>query len=800
MIKNNRLFTLLLSVLAFTAHLAAPQYALAEGVQYENQLVEKINIDVQGPNSITPFHERSIKSRIKTKEGHTFSQLEFDRDLKALIQDYDRIDPELESIGGKLYISLKVWPKPTIRNIQWNGNIKVATSDLQKELAIAPCSVFNRHAFNQAFHKLKGYYIKNGFFEAQLSYDVMYIEETNEVDIIICINEGRAGRIKEICFEGVTKIEEEDLLDMMYTRKYNFFLSWLTEEGTYHDEAIQQDQFLILNFLQNKGYADAEVCIDVCEAKEKDRIVIIIRVTKGPRYKIGKVTFEGNTIFDDAAICNNFKFKIGCPYSPENIRNTIQSIMDMYGRRGYIETFVNYEPKLECDECVYSLHFTIDEGEQYRVGLIRVFGNCSTQTNVILHEILLTPGEVFNNDNLKRTEMRLRNIGYFKNVNVYAVRTENSPSCLGGNYRDIHIEVEETTTGSFGAFAGFSTSENLFGGFNVTERNFNIAGLGSFLNEGGSALRGGGEFAQFNATIGQKSRKYVVSWTKPYFMDTPWSVGFDLENANTRYISDDYQIDSLGYTLFGTYNINAFVNVGLHYRITHSKVHLDHKHINEPGLIKASKNCGLISAVGSTLSYNSTNSMSRPTNGFKSRFEYELAGVGGDFCFFSVGYINTYYWQLGERDVLKFRADALFVQPFGKTHFSNLPLDERLYLGGEYEIRGYRPYRLGPKFEKIKDHKEEESDDPEGGISLQMLSLEYQRRIFSRLDSFLFCDAGYLSDRKWNFGPLYTSIGIGCRLHIMDNGPPLTIGLGFPLRATDSTNVKKFFMNVGGSF
>jgi len=800
MINNNRLSTLLISILTFTIHLCAPQHALAQALQYENQLIEKIDIDVQAANSISSYHERSIKARIKTKEGHTFSQLDFDYDLKALIQEYDRIEPELDSVAGKMYISLKVWPKPTIRNIQWNGNVKVATSTLQTELATAPCTIFNRHPFNQAFHKLKGYYIKNGFFEAQLSYDVMYIEETNEVDIIININEGRAGRIKEIIFEGLTKFEEEDILDMMYTRKYNFFLSWLTEEGTYNEEAIQQDEFIILNFLQNKGYADAEICLEVCEAKESDRIIIFIRANKGARYKFGRITFEGNTIFCDEEIYRYFDFKVGCPYSPEKIRDTMQRITDLYGRRGYIETFVNYEPKLECDECVYSVHFAIDEGEQYRVGLVRVFGNCSTQTNVILHEILLTPGEVFNVDNLNRTEQRLRNIGYFKNVNVYAVRTENTPSCLGGNYRDVHIEVEETTTGNFGAFAGFSTVENIFGGFNVTERNFNISGLGNVLQEGGSAMRGGGEFAQFNATIGQKSRKYIISWTKPYFMDTPWSVGFDLENTSTRYISDDYQINALGYTIYATYDLNAFVNIGTHYRITNSNVILDHKDKAQPALIKQSKNCGLISAVGNTIVYNATNSASRPTQGLKSRFEYELAGVGGDFCFFSVGYLNTYYWQLGERDVLKFRADALFVQPFGKTNYNNLPLDERFFLGGEYEIRGYRPYRLGPKFIGTEKNPDKESDDPEGGISLQLLSAEYQRRIWSRFDAFLFCDAGYLSDRKWNFGPMYTSIGIGCRIKIMDGGPPLTLGLGFPLRATDDTNVKKFFMNVGGCF
>lgn len=65
---------------------------------------------------------------------------------------------------------------------------------------------------------------------------------------------------------------------------------------------------------------------------------------------------------------------------------------------------------------------------------------------MILRESLLVPGETFDSVKLKATQERLRNIGYFKNVNVYAVRAEDD-QILGENYRDIYIEVEEAPTG-----------------------------------------------------------------------------------------------------------------------------------------------------------------------------------------------------------------------------------------------------------------------------------------------------------------------------------------------------------------
>lgn len=799
-LKKIRFCSLSLSLL--TLGIIGPAQIYAVNVHYENQPVESLQIEVQDDSSSASLHANKILSQIKTKENHYFSQSQFDRDLKVLAKDYDRIEPILKSTNGKMHITIKVWPKPLIRNIEFFGNEKLSQSSLQKELGVPLTSIFDRQAFNKAFNKLKTYYIKNGYFEAKLNYDVQFNENTNDVDISINIDEGRAGRIKNIYFEGFNKEEQEDLLEVMYTQKYNFFLSWFTEQGTYNEEAIQQDQYIILNYLQNKGYADAEVSIQVCDSDEPDRIDIIIHLERGGCYTFGPISIEGNKIFDQEIIGQQLCFARGKPYSPERIRATIENLTKLYGKCGYIDVNVNFEPKLIYDTRSYSIHITIDEGEQYRVGLIKIIGNCTTKSSVILHEILVAPGDIFNQERLTLTEKRLSNIGYFKNVNVYAVKSTQEKSCLGNNYRDVIVEVEETTTGSFGAFAGFSTAEDLFAGFNITEKNFNIAGFKSIFSEGAGVLRGGGEFANFTATVGAKSRKYVASWTKPYFYDTPWTVGFDIENSNNRYISDDYQINTTGLNIHGLHRENAFLSTGIHYRIRVSHIDLEDK---DPGVElkrQAKIDDGILSAVGCNFMYDSTNSILRPSKGFRSRFEMEVAGVGGDYSFFSMGYKNTYYYQIGDKGVIKFRGDLLFIQPIHST-YGWIPIDERLFLGGEYEVRGYRPYRLGPKFPSAPDDKGEthSTDDPSGGLSLQFLSLEYQYRIFPIVDGFTFVDIGSLTEDTWKFGKLYPSVGFGLRLQVLGNGsPPLTFGWGFPLGHIGSTNIKRFFIDIGGRF
>lgn len=807
-----RYLTLLLFLILSLGNLSA--------VQFENLPIDRVEIVGNVPEGCA-FDPKLVQSRMKMGSGELFSQTIFDSDLKTLAAEYDRVEPSFEVINGKIVLTLKVWPKPMIRSIVWEGNCGVTTKDLKQELGICICTIFDKIAFNKAFHKLKAYYVKKGYFEAELNYDVQTDPLTNEVDITICINEGRSGWISRMYFHGFTDCEEDEILDLMVTKKFIPFTSWMTNEGLYNEEAVNYDQTQIVNYLQNLGYADATVKIEAIDSPNFfERIHLHITAEKGELYQIGTITFDGNKLFCDEEVEELFLISEGDVFSPDLIRRTGERIEALYGRKGYIDASCDYEAKLEL-ECgnIYSIHFSIEESDQFCVGMVKVFGNCTTDTNVILHESLLTPGEVFNSVKLELTEARLRNIGYFSNVNVYAVRAD-AESCLKGNYRDVHIEVEEQQTGRFSTFFGYSTGESLFAGIQITEKNFNSAGLGTLFCKNGIGLRGGGEYLSLTASFGQKSQNWGLSWTKPYFMDSKWAVGFDIEKTCTGYISDDYDIKTLSYRLRGNYELDAFSRFGLHYRISNTHVNLEHgkqSFIEDPELWHASRIHGLISAVGFSVAYDSTDRFELPTRGLRSTFEAEFAGVGGDHTYFSLAYLNSWYYGLCDGGVLKLRADLRFLQPLWKTHFNDVPLDERLYLSGDNVVRGYRQYKLGPTFSG--------GHDPKGGCSLQVLSAEYNHVLAKRANGFLFLDGGSLSEHQWRFDRMYWSAGFGARVRVLDSFPPVTLGIGFPFNPkTHYTcrhqskkehdekceflechrrkrhQVKNFFINFGGSF
>ena len=215
---------------------------------YEGKTVGDIQVNIQNADSNDGYDTRTIVSRLKTRKGDPFSQLSFDSDLKMLSEEYDRIEPYVSMSGNQIFIKINLWTRPTIRSIQWNGNKRISTKKLQKELNIKPYTTFNRSEFNRQFNKVKELYIKKGFFESQLSYAVEPIKNTNQIDILIDIFEGRSGTIREIYFEGFSKLEEKEIREEIYTKKYYLLFSWLTGSGTYKEEVLEQDKMGILNY------------------------------------------------------------------------------------------------------------------------------------------------------------------------------------------------------------------------------------------------------------------------------------------------------------------------------------------------------------------------------------------------------------------------------------------------------------------------------------------------------------------------------------------------------------------------
>ncbi len=780
--------------------LLLPLSLLAQGRDLRGKVVGNIQVIIHHAGA-EETNTRSLVNRLQTKVGEPFSQLDFDEDLKLLSEEYDRIEPAVDLYGDEVRITLDLWPRPTISEIVWVGNQKIRKKSLDRALGIRAGTPFDRHEFNAAFNKVKALFIKKGYFEARLTYKAIPLPETNEVEIRVDIEEGRSGHIRKIRFKGFTPKEELEVLKLIQTQKYSFIASWATGHGHYQEEAVEQDRFIVLNYLHNLGYADARVQMEMADLPNQTRNQLIrdkgITVTfiadKGPLYRFGKISFYGECLLIKEEDLRRLSIaKENAIFSPEALRDTLKVITDAYGAKGYIDAIVDYELHLVPNAAVYDLDFTVKACEQYRVGVVRVFGNTRTEQRVILNETSIIPGEVFDIRRLQHTEELLRNLGYFDCVNVYAVKPRGplvpDESLEVAKYRDVYIEVKECSTGTIGLQMGFSTQDNAYIGFELAENNFNYRGIPNIFRNGPQSLRGGGERAKLNINFGKKQTATILSWSKPYFNDTRWAIGFDIERTTSKRQSRDYQIDGLGFKANALYPLNPYVTFGYHYRLKYNNVKLFKPPSELPAkLVLEAQSHGAVSAVGASVVYDSVDFCH--TRGLYSLLETEYAGVLGDFKFLRASYLNHYYHPLFKIGTLKFKAEFRLIQPIWDQEASLIPLGERFFLGGETTVRGYAPYAVGPKV----------YGEPLGGLTSVLFSVELNRRFTRALDGFIFFDAGYVALRPFEVLPLRCSVGAGIRLRVIGQ-VPMTFGFGVPLNPERKSDGQPFFFSMGGHF
>lgn len=766
-------------------------------VPYEDMKVKKIVVTFQNQAPGERDDTEAVIQKLGTKTDSLFSQEVFDQDLKRLSEEYDWIDPVLTIEDNELVIKLEIKKHPVITRINVEGS-PVRDNKVLKEAELKTGMNYHREDFHKSIIKIRDYFIKKGYFKVEVDYEVEPYPSDSEVMVTIMVRPGPKGRINAIEYEGFTKAEKSAIQEMIRTKKYNMFTSWLSGSGTIREEDFEPDVQTIVHYMQNEGYVDAHVKMRL-EEKSNDKIALVISVDRGEKYHINKISYSGALLKDKEELDKAADIKTGDVYSIDKIREAQEKLKDLYSKDGYLQTNVDYTMTLIPGEHEYNVHFTVEESEQQHIGLVVVSGNHATKSNVIYNNLDFEPGEVFDSRKLKTSQRKLMSTGHFKSVNITPVRTDD-PDIGAPEYRDVLVEVEEAQTGNASLFMGFSSTDNVFGGVDLTENNFNVAGLRNFWFDGPAALRGGGEYLQIKGTVGAREYGVNVSWLDPYVFDSLWRLGVDFDYKKDSVMYDEnvfkgsYGLHVLGGAISATHPLSSTMTYGFRWRIRDSMFSVP---ADAPPIAKEDHlNGGIVTGISLTGSYDSTDNVFKPRRGIRSNFESEFAALVRDtleyqdFPYLRFQNLNSIYYPVWKKGTLKFRGDFKFIQTLWGGTGGELPNAERFYLGGESSVRGYQPGSIGPSFGDRK---------PLGGISSVLLSAEYAQNILKPVDIFTFFDAGSISLDSWNMGKVKMSTGVGLRLDI-GRQLPFVIGYGYPINPDYKDQEQRLFFSMAGAF
>jgi outer membrane protein insertion porin family len=627
-------------------------------------------IRIEGTERVEP---ETVKSYMTVQPGDPFDSDRIDRTLKALFATGLFSDVRLSRTGNALIV--KVTENPVLNRIAFEGNRKLSDENLTSEIQERPRQVFTRTKVESDVRRILELYRRSGRFGATVDPKIIRLPQ-NRVDLVFEISEGSVTEVRSINFIGNENFSASKLRGVIQTKESRWY-RFLSTDDNYDPDRVTYDRELIRKFYLSEGYADFRVVSAVAElTPAQDGFLITFTVDEGARYKFGKITIENQ--FKDVK-ADELRAAIpeqaGDWYNADLVQKSISNLTDTLGNHGY--AFVSVTPQVHRDPVKHliDIGFTIKEGPHVYVERIDIHGNVRTLDRVIRREFRLVEGDAFNSTKLQRSEQRVKNLGYFKKVDV-----TNKP----GSAPDktvLDVKVEEQSTGEFSVGVGYSTAEGPLANIGIRERN----------------LLGTGDDLRINTLVAFLTQQADLSFTEPYFLDRNLAAGFDIfaMNNNFQYFAQ-YNQFSYGAVLRAGYQINEDLRQTLRYTLRSDKID-DILSTASPYILEE-QGQRWTSAIGQTLLFDRRDNRLTPTAGYYASLSNDFAGLGLDTRYFRTVVKAGYYYSVFPGWIVSLTGEGGNIIGIGQK----VLLEDRFFVGGD-NLRGFQIGGVGPHDKRTSD-------------------------------------------------------------------------------------------------
>src|SRR4051794_38278390 len=675
-------------------------------------------------------------------------------------------------VPGKVLV-YNMEERERVKIVDYVGTEKVDTSKIEealkaKSISIRLDSFIDPGLIRRVSGVVHDVYAEKGYEFVEVKPEIKPIEGGPKlVNVTFHITEGPKVKIRALDFVGNSAIKDGKLGRQMKENKGGGMFSFILGNGTYKADKFEEDADKVVAYYRDRGYIEARVGqpeLKILEDSKdsKTRFVELrIPVTEGQRYHIGKIEFEGNKIVNETALRPLFKVQEGEIYSEKLIRKGFEKAKELYGTGGYMD-FTGYPdlvprgaaaangnpdasgpaapPAPTNGPPVVDVTLRLQEGKQYFVNRITFAGNTTTRDPVIRREIRLLENGVFNTEALKYSVKRLNQLGYFKPLEGEAIGVDKTAGA--DNKVDIKLKFEEQNRNQLTFGAGVSQYDGFFGQLAFQTSNF----------------LGRGETFTVSAQQGSRATNYQLAFTEPFLFDKPQTAGVDLFIRELQYIGLYTQASKGGNVVYG-FQVQDFGRMFVNYSYENVEIKDLNPLFNDPLVLRGNPLLAdslltqqggkrIISKIGPSYVFNTVDNPIFPTSGKRYSLSFDVAGIGGNTSFINPRTEGVWYFPQNKRTSLGFRAAWEYLRPYGDTRV--LPIFQKIFLGGEYSIRGFDIRSVSPR--------DEVSGVPVGGNKSLLFNAEYLIHIAGPVRLVLFFDAGQVRNVGEHFAwkePIY---------------------------------------------
>jgi len=226
--------------------------------------------------------------------------------------------------------------------------------------------------------------------------------EGNKIWLDIYLQE--RPRMSRINFEGISKSEQEDIMEKINLRNGQ----QITDNIIDDTRRITRDHFI------EKGFLNTEVdIVPKVDTANINMVVLNIDVKKNQRIKIDEIYFTGNNTFTDARLRRVMKktkkvniniFKAS-KVLDEGIEEDKKNLIDFYNKNGYRDAKVLSDSVSPIIDKRVNLYVRLEEGDKYYFGDIKWIGNTKYASELLSTYLGIKKGDVFDQEVLDKRLM-----------------------------------------------------------------------------------------------------------------------------------------------------------------------------------------------------------------------------------------------------------------------------------------------------------------------------------------------------------------------------------------------------------
>ena len=718
---------------------------------FERDRVSVVDIAVRGNAKV---EADAIITILKTRKGGSFDPAIVKSDIKSLFDlgYFSDVRFFKEEVAGGLKIIIQVSEKPAVVEIKFDGMKEIKSDDLKDKLQTKLYTILSDGAISSDVRMIERQYTEKGFYLARITHTVE-MKAANEAVLTFVVEEGGKLRVGDVSILGNKYFPYGELAEKLALRPITRSSS-LSSAGIYQDDFLKRDLEFLSYWYRDAGFAEVKVAKPLT-VMDSDRqfVRVTFQVEEGLQYKVGKIEFSGDMLFQPTELTEKMALKPGGLFRYSQFVKDIEYIGDKYGDLGYAYAYVNPKTNFNRDDKTVDINFEITKGEKVYFGVMEILGNTKTRDNVIRREMDIHDAELYSGTRLAESKKNVNRLGFFDDVQIMKERDVDHQDRL-----NLKLRVKEKPTGQLQAALGFSP------GGTTSEGSFFGQGRYDEQNQSGYAWKTN-LTAKWN---GGKNYSFEAGFTDPRVNDTDWLAGASASvKHEVRNPLDDVEIleERTGGSVFAGHKLFEEVRGRLTYRAEHIR------QMSDVYVVDRFRDTGLSSSAIFGLSRVDTNNYIDPNEGSEVELRQQFTGgrlLGGNQQYMETVFEGSKYHPIDFSDTFrtyfKLHAAASYIYPFGSKE---IPFLERYRLGGPNDIRGYDLWSLGPKFSVMKSPGDPVTNLIKGGDKKIVAQIEYFVPLIPEagIKALVFADAGRVFDDAdaMAFDGFHKDVGFGIR-------------------------------------